>query len=79
MKKILLTAAAVFALSYANAQDVKFGAKAGLNLSNFTGDVENTSTKVGFQVGGFAEIKISEKFAVQPELLYSLQGTKFFC
>ena len=76
MKKIILTAAAVFALSFANAQDVKFGAKAGLNLSNIGGDLENTSSKVGFQVGGFAEIKVSDKFAIQPELLYSAQGAK---
>ena len=77
MKKILLTAAAVFALSYANAQDVKFGAKAGLNLSNLVGDAMNTSTKVGFQIGGFAEIKVSEKFAVQPELVFSTLGAKY--
>ncbi len=77
MKKIILTAAAVFAISFANAQDVKFGAKAGLNISNITGDgTEDTSSKIGFQVGGFAEIKISDKFAIQPELLYSAQGAK---
>ena len=78
MKKIILTAAAVFAFSFANAQDVKFGAKAGLNISSITGDdTEELSSKIGFQVGGFAEIKISDKFAIQPELLYSAQGAKF--
>jgi long-subunit fatty acid transport protein len=77
MKKIILTAAAVFAFSFANAQDVKFGAKAGLNISSITGDnTEDVSSKIGFQVGGFAEIKISDKFAIQPELLYSAQGAK---
>ena len=79
MKKIILTAAAVFAFSFANAQDVKFGAKAGLNISSITGDTDgfgDISSKVGFQVGGFAEIKISDKFAIQPELLYSAQGAK---
>ena len=77
MKKIFLTAAAVFAFSFANAQDVKFGAKAGLNISSITGDnTEDVSSKIGFQVGGFAEIKISDKFAIQPELLYSAQGAK---
>ena len=79
MKKIILTAAAVFAFSFANAQDVKYGAKAGLNISSATGDTEfygDVSSKVGFQVGGFAEIKISDKFAIQPELLYSAQGAK---
>ncbi|MBF01704.1 MAG: hypothetical protein CMP76_00245 [Flavobacterium sp.] len=77
MKKLLFAAVAVFAFGAANAQEVKFGAKAALNLSNLTGDVEDNSMKVGFQVGGLVEIGISEKFAVQPELVYSAQGTKF--
>ncbi len=79
MKKIFLTAAAVFAISFANAQDVKYGAKAGLNISSATGDTQifgDLSSKVGLQLGGFAEIKISDKFSIQPELLYSAQGAK---
>jgi long-subunit fatty acid transport protein len=79
MKKIFLTAAAVFAFSFANAQDVKFGAKAGLNMTSIAGDTSDfgdVSSKIGFQVGVFAEIKISDKFAIQPELLYSAQGAK---
>jgi hypothetical protein len=76
MKKVLLTAAAVMAFGLMNAQEVKYGAKAGLNLSNLGGDAENTDMKIGFQVGGFAEIKVSEKFSVQPELLFSTQGAK---
>ena len=76
MKKVLLTAVAVMAFGLSNAQDVKFGAKAGLNMSNVTGDVEGAEMKVGFQVGGFAEIKISDKFAVQPELVFTSLGDK---
>ncbi|MHC0442284.1 porin family protein [Flavobacterium sp. 3-210] len=76
MKKIILSAVAVMAFGFANAQDVKFGVKGGLNVSTITGDIENASSKVGFHVGGFAEIKLSEKFAIQPELLYSTQGAK---
>ena len=76
MKKILLTAAAVFAISFANAQDVKFGAKAGLNLSSLA-NAEGAKTQVGFHIGGYATISVSDKFAVQPELLYSAQGAKF--
>ncbi|KFF14951.1 porin family protein [Flavobacterium hydatis] len=76
MKKIILTAVAVFGFTFANAQEVKFGVKGGINLSTLTGDVDDASSKVGFQVGGFAEIKLSDKFFVQPELLYSAQGTK---
>ncbi|MCC9071538.1 PorT family protein [Flavobacterium sp. F-65] len=76
MKKITLSIVAVLAFGFANAQEVKFGAKAGLNVSTLTGDVEDVSSKVGFHVGGFAEIKLSDKFSIQPELLYSTQGAK---
>ncbi|MGV1002788.1 outer membrane beta-barrel protein [Empedobacter falsenii] len=58
-----------------NAQ-TKFGAKAGLNVSNLSGDNQNADAKVGFHVGGYANIKFAEKFAFQPELLYSAQGAK---
>lgn len=77
MKKIILTAVALCALSFANAQEAKFGVKAGLNLSNWTGgDVDGTSIKAGFQAGGLVDIKVSDKFSVQPEVLFSLQGVK---
>lgn len=75
MKKILLSTVFLFsALSYA--QDVKFGAKVGLNISNLSGDVDDTKSLIGAHLGGFAEISISEKFAIQPELLFSMQGAK---
>mgnify|MGYP003576305024 FL=1 len=77
MKKIILTAIAVAAFSFANAQQTRFGVKGGLNLSTVVGgDVDDTKTLVGFHVGGFAEINIVEKFFIQPELLFSAQGTK---
>ena len=86
MKKQLLILVAVIGLGFsANAQDekksgsgmsgeVKFGPKAGLNIASLTED--NTKSLTGFHVGGFAEIMISDKFAVQPEVLYSMQGAK---
>ncbi|MFB3389006.1 porin family protein [Flavobacterium sp. LAR06] len=77
MKKIIMTAAAVMAFAFSNAQETKFGVKGGVNFANLTGDTEDASLKVGFHVGGFAEIKVSDKFSVQPELLYSTQGAKF--
>lgn len=74
MKKIILTVAAVFAFGFTNAQETKFGLKGGLNLANFSGDIEDDSSLIAFHVGGFAEIKITEKFALQPEVLFSVQG-----
>jgi len=77
MKKIIVTVAAVFAFGFANAQETKFGVKGGLNVANLTGDDdEDNSSKIGFNAGGFVEIKVSNKFAIQPELLFSTQGTK---
>lgn len=76
MKKIILSAVAVLAFGFTNAQEVKFGAKVALNVASLTGDVDDPSSYIGFQIGGFAEFKLSEKFAIQPELLYSAQGGK---
>ncbi|TYP98830.1 outer membrane protein with beta-barrel domain [Tenacibaculum adriaticum] len=74
MKKLLLSIAMVAFGLTANAQEVKFGAKAGLNIANVSGDVENNDARTSFHVGGVAEIKISDKFSLQPELVYSAQG-----
>lgn len=77
MKKVLLIAAvAVFGLTSVQAQDISFGAKAGVNLANLGGDVEDNDMKIGFHVGGVVEIPLSEQFSFAPELLYSMQGTK---
>lgn len=77
MKKIVLAVIAVMAFGFANAQQTRFGVKGGLNISTVVGgDVENTKTLVGFHVGGLAEIHVVEKFFIQPELLFSAQGTK---
>ncbi|WP_264534892.1 porin family protein [Flavobacterium sp. N1736] len=76
MRKIILSAIAVMAFGFTNAQETRFGVKGGLNLTNFSGDVD-TESLVGFQVGGFAEIKIIERLAIQPELLFSTQGAKY--
>lgn len=75
MKKLLFTMTLLALTINANAQ-TKFGAKAGLNVSNLSGDSQNTDAKIGFHVGGYANIKFAEKFAFQPELLYSTQGAK---
>ncbi|MBF4485576.1 porin family protein [Flavobacterium sp. CSZ] len=76
MKKVLLSAVAVMAFMSVSAQETRFGVKAGANLSTFTGDVDDAKSLVGFHVGGFAEIKLSDKFAIQPEILFSTQGSK---
>ena len=78
MKKLLLTAAvAVFGLTSINAQEITFGAKAGVNFSTIGGDeTGDYESKTGFHIGAVAEIMISDKFSFQPELMYSSQGAK---
>lgn len=80
MKKTLLSLVAFAAIStgaYAQTPDVHFGFKGGYNLSTFGGDVDDAKSLSGFHLGGFVEIPVSAKFAIQPEVLYSAQGAKF--
>jgi hypothetical protein len=80
MKKIILSSLFVLAISFTYAQKAEFGIKGGLNIANqnFSGDeAPSPSSIVGFHIGGFVGIKISDKFSIQPELLYSTQGSKF--
>ncbi|PSG88573.1 porin family protein [Aurantibacter aestuarii] len=85
MKKIILNLSLLFSLLIVNAQDdvsnsttnVSFGIKAGLNLADLSGeDIAESSSKLGFHIGGVAEIMISDKFSIQPELIFSQQGTE---
>lgn len=75
MKKIILTVAVVFAIGIVSAQETRFGVKGGLNIASITKS-DGASSLIGFHVGFFAELKVSEKFTLQPEVLYSIQGAK---
>ncbi len=79
MKKIFLFAAiAVLGLTSVNAQEVHFGVKAGVNFASFGGDdSDGLDGLTSFHVGAMADIELSEKFSVQPELVYSAQGAKY--
>ena len=77
MKKVLLIACIALFGFNVNAQGVSFGAKAGVNFASLTGDdVDDLDGRTSFHIGAVAEISISEKFSVQPELIYSAQGAK---
>ena len=76
MKKLLLILC-VFVAFNSYAQDVKFGAKAGLNLSTLVGDdVDDIDMKAGLYFGGFMNVSLSDNLSFQPEFLYSRQGWK---
>ncbi|MDR1348075.1 MAG: PorT family protein [Prevotellaceae bacterium] len=85
MKKILLIMmVAMLCAATANAQ-IKFGAKAGVNLSSLS-DVkaeeagaslsifESDGMLAGFHVGGFVNFSFGQYIGLQPELLFSMQG-----
>lgn len=74
MKKLLLAAVAVLSISL-NAQEVKYGAKAGINISSLSGD--NTKSKTGFQIGALADFKFSERVSIQPELTLATGGGEY--
>jgi hypothetical protein len=57
---------------------VRFGGVAGFNMSKWGGDYSDdlkTTFKPGFHIGGVAEMIINPKWSIQPELLFTLQGT----
>lgn len=76
MKKSIFLAVFVFASLFTHAQ-ISFGAKGGLNLSNFSGDHPwDKKLKPGFHIGGLVNIPVAKQFSVQPELQYSSEGSK---
>jgi len=80
MKKILMTVAFVaLTIAGANAQ-VKFGARAGLNLANIAtkhNDVKvKTNIRPSFYVGGLAEFAFNDVVLMDAGLTYSNQGAK---
>ena len=80
MKKIIILALGLFATAAANAQDVRFGVKAGLNLPNIIKDDGNNnfSTKVnpGFNAGVTVDIPLVSGLAFTPEVLFASKGYK---
>jgi len=81
MKKILILAIGLFVATAASAQDrIKFGVKAGVNLSDIIkGDGNNnfdTKVKTGFNAGVTVEIPLIAGLAFTPEVLYSQKGYK---
>ena len=74
MKNFLLTICIVLLATTVSAQDVRFGLKAGVNLSSASGTESEANALTSFHVGGMMEALYSEKFALQPEIVFSFQG-----
>ena len=60
------------------AQESKFGIKGGLNYATIAGDLtQGLNPRLSGHFGVFVNFEFSDKFALQPELLYSSQGFRF--
>lgn len=77
MGKITATVLLLVALTTTGfAQSFKFGPKAGINISNYTGGNIESSALVGAHLGGLLSFGIGQNFSIQPEVLFSTQGAK---
>lgn len=53
------------------------GVKGGINFTNlYVDDVKDENMKVGFNLGLFAKLPITQGVSIQPEILYSVKGSK---
>lgn len=76
MKRVFcIVSTILLSILAASAQETHFGLKAGLNVAstNVSPGVDYNS-KVGLHVGGLAHIHLNKHFALQPELVFSMQG-----
>ncbi len=78
-KSVLVIALMIMSTTFISAQEyVYFGVKGGVNFSSFTGDgyddFVDPEERTSFHLGLLAEIPVSDRFSIQPEVLYSAQG-----
>ena len=77
MKKLFCIVAIVLFVSIVSAQETHFGLKAGVNIASANvSPGSDYDSKAGLHVGGLAHIHLSKNFALQPEVVYSMQGGK---
>ena len=73
--KLILVIACAF-LSHAAMAQLNFGIKAGTNITKIDGKSFDEEFKYGYFAGGFAEIGLGKKIAIQPEVLFNQFQTK---
>ena len=73
MKKKLIMLLAMLACMSASAQ-VKFGAKVGLDLTNFWGKECGHHMVLNYQAGLLMEYKFHPHFGISPEVVFAAQG-----
>lgn len=76
MKKVFVLIAAAIVCMSAMAQ-VQFGAKVGVDATNFWGKDTKHGMQFNYQAGLMMEYKFSPKFAIAPEVVFAAQGCKY--
>lgn len=75
MRKLIVLSVMLFLGSVTFAQmKVGFGPKFNMNIANLTSSDGNA--RVGIGLGAFANLRFNDYVALQPELLFSMQGAK---
>lgn len=75
MKKLILAIVAVFAVTVVtNAQGL--GVKLGANMTKIDGVKFKDAFNTSYQAGAFLELNLSDKFGIQPELLFTQSSVK---
>lgn len=79
MKPLRLLALLFLLLAGASQAQAQFGIKAGVNKAVLDGQNINMDTdyKTTYHVGAFLRLPILGPLSIQPEVLYSLQGSQF--
>jgi hypothetical protein len=75
MKTKLLSLFAVLLISQAMMAQFHLGAKAGANITKVEGKSFKDEFRYGYHIGGFAEVRMGNKFVLQPEVLFNQFST----
>ncbi|MBA3900569.1 MAG: PorT family protein [Bacteroidetes bacterium] len=73
----IVALATVLMVGTASAQHVNIGIKGGLNLYNLHYKNSSLDSKFGLHAGLLGHIHVTEKFSLQPEIVYSNQGAQY--
>lgn len=75
MKKFFTLLFVLSVFSMISFAQMQAGLKAGVNISNLSGDdAGSPDSKTGFAFGGFFMYQFSPMFAIQPEAYYTMKG-----
>lgn len=74
--KLILASLFLVAGTVASAQGIKFGVRAGANLTKVDGKSFSDEFQFGYHAGGSVELMFSKKWGIQPEVLFSQSSTQ---